>query len=74
MRSFEDTRTLPEKAADLEIEQVREQLMQWGGEMADEGESEEMVVRHFCCDLEERLARLYCMYYELSAELEAVQT
>lgn len=70
MRSFEDTRTPAMKAADLELEQARIELMAWGKEMESEGESEEMVVRHFCCELEERLARLYCAYYELKDEAD----
>lgn len=60
-----DTRTAPMKAADLELGQVRAELMNWGEELSKEGLSEREVVGAFCEELEERLARLYCAYYEL---------
>jgi len=71
MLDFEDTRTPAMKAADLELMQARQELMAWGEELSDEGHSEREVVGAFCEELEERLARLYCAFYEQQAELEA---
>jgi len=59
------------KLADMELGQVRAELMQWGEELSDEGHSEREVIGAFCEELEERLARLYCRYYEILSELEA---
>jgi len=56
------------KAADLELQVTREDLMTWGEEMRDEGLSDRDIVGNFCNELEERLARLYCEFYELQAE------
>lgn len=64
MDSFEDTRTPAMKAADLELEQTRMELMAWGDELSSEGHSEREIVGAFCENLEERLARLYCAFYE----------
>lgn len=69
--SEQDTRTPEMKLADLELANVRAELMQWGEELSDEGCSEREVVGAFCSDLEERLARLYCQHYEILSELEA---
>jgi hypothetical protein len=69
--SEQDTRTPQMKAADMELAQTRIELMAWGEELADEGHTEREVVGAFCSDLEERLARLYCRYYEILSELEA---
>lgn len=68
MIQFDDTRTLAEKSADLELQVVREELMAWGGEMRDEGLSDRDIVGNFCNELEERLARLYCELYENEIE------
>lgn len=74
MIDFEDTRTPAMKAADMELVEVRAELMQWGSELSDEGLTEREIVGGFCSELEERLARLYCQYYEQQAELEAAMT
>ncbi len=65
MIQFEDTRTLAEKSADLELQVTREELMAWGAEMRDEGLSDRDIVGNFCNELEERLARLYRELYEV---------
>jgi hypothetical protein len=52
------------KAADIELEEVRRELMEWGEELDREGLSEREIVGCFCSDLEERLARLYCAFYD----------
>lgn len=70
----EDTRTPAMKAADLELAQARIELMQWGEELSAEGCSEREVVGAFCSDLEERLARLYCQFYEQQEHLELLTT
>lgn len=70
MIRFEDTRTPAMKAADLELQQTRLELMAWGEELSKEGHTEREIVGGFCNDLEERLARLYCAYYELQSEME----
>jgi hypothetical protein len=61
-----DTRTDAEKAADLELQQTRLALMAWGEELEADGLSEQEIIGCFCSELEERLARLYCDFYELS--------
>lgn len=63
MLEFTDTRTPAMKAADLELQQARLELMGWGEELEREGHSEREIVGAFCENLEERLARLYCELY-----------
>lgn len=65
---FTDTRTEAQKTADLELGQARIELMARGRELSEEGHSEREVVGALCGELEERLARLYCAYYELLDE------
>lgn len=67
MIHFEDTRSPAEKAADLELEQARIELMAKGDELSKEGRTEREIVGAFCEDLEERLARLYCELYSREA-------
>ena len=71
MANEQDTRTPAMKVADLELVQVRDQLMTWGEELSKEGFTERQVVGAFCEDLEERLARLYCMYYDVVDGVDA---
>lgn len=59
----QDTREPAEKAADLELAQLRIQFMQWGEELSEEGCSEREIVGCFCSELEERLARVYRELY-----------
>jgi hypothetical protein len=66
MTEFIDTRSSAEKVADLELSQARCELMEWGDELNREGLTEREIVGLFCSNLEERLARLYRDYYELS--------
>ena len=67
--SEHDTRTPEMKLADMELAEVRAELMRWGEELSNEGRSEREVVGAFCEELEERLARLYCQYFEILSEL-----
>lgn len=53
-----------EKAADLELSEVRVELMALGEELDSEGFTEREIVGCFCEALEEKLARLYCEHYE----------
>lgn len=67
MTSTEDTRTDAERLADMEVANVRSELMQWGEELSEEGCSEREIVGCFCAELEERLARAYRVLYERDA-------
>lgn len=64
MIHLEDTRSSAEKAADLELSQVRIELVAWGEELEREGCSEREIVGAFCEELEDRLARVYRELYE----------
>lgn len=72
MRSFEDTRTPAMKAADLEQSQIRIRLAEYYKELENEGFSEAEIYQGQVDHLEDVLVRLYCAFYELSAEMEAV--
>lgn len=71
MIRFEDTRTPAMKASDLELSEIRAELMAWGEELDKEGHSEREIVGAFCEALEEKLARLYCAFYEKDEDLES---
>lgn len=72
MRSFEDTRTPAMKAADLEQSQIRVQLADYYKELENEGFNEAEIYHGQVDHLEDVLVRLYCAYYELSAEMEGI--
>lgn len=65
--------TPAERASDLELSQVRIELMELGEELDREGFSEREIVGCFCEALEEKLARLYCQFYEVSELAEELQ-
>lgn len=70
MIHFEDTRTPAMKAADLELQAARDEICAWADELKREGHQDEVIRVGICENLEERLARLYCAYYELQSEME----
>lgn len=70
MIHFTDKRTRAQKASDLELSQIRLQLDAYREELREEGCKETTILCGQIDDLEDRLARLYCAFYELSEEVE----
>jgi hypothetical protein len=68
MIHFEDTRSEAQKSADLEVSQMRVELEELRKELAGEKVARAGIFRTQVEYLEERLARLYCEFYELQAE------
>lgn len=63
--------TPAQRAADIELQIAREEICAWADELKREGRSDEAIRVGICENLEERLARLYCAYYELQEDVAA---
>lgn len=62
--------TPAQRAADIELQVARDEICAWADELKREGHSDEAIRVGICENLEERLARLFCAYYEVLDGIE----